>query len=1853
MSDSDSEHVGLLDRLAEEFAERFRRGERPALAEYTDRYPELADDIRELFPAMVKVELADEGQASRESEVKTAVPTKSVHQIGDYRIVREIGRGGMGVVYEAEQVSLGRRVALKVLPRHAAADRLTLERFRREARAAARLHHTNIVPVFEVGQDGDIRFYAMQFIQGQSLDGVITELRHLRIQSQSKINGDAKDKCSPDARAPTLAIAHSILKGGFLPEGDGRATSGIVKEPMAEEPASAAVAQGSSVATENETTEAGPWSDSALASSSSPSAISSAVLPGGKQLSVAETSHRVFHRSVAHIGRQAAGALVHAHARGVIHRDIKPSNLLLDTDGVVWVTDFGLAKAEDDGLTQTGDVLGTIRFMAPERFVGQADPRSDIYALGLTLYELLLLRPAFDSPNRLALIEQVRKVDPPHLRSVDPRIPLDLETIVLKAVEKDPKARYQSAEAMAEDLGRFLADEPIRARQVGAAEQYWRWARRNPSIAILGGVLTAVLVLVTIASLLAAGGYARLAERDRGSAIAERFARLEADQNRKTAEKARIAAQNAEQEMQRIAAQADADKEIAQRENYRSTIKLAESMLQGDAQARYRVADILWGAQPELRGWEWGYLMAHCPLEEWSLQTNQGGLDTLTGSADGRFLATAGHDGTVALWDSWTRNELWRRKTGRARTLEIDPRGRYVGVGSAVASQPSFRILNIPTGKIVHEAARTGTADIAFSSSGKDFYVLAEQNLERNSTDTWSPLASVLVPIPVRHESLKLFVDLAGAYVGVNDVFNGPPEERLRDNPRTALFDAQTLRPVADLDTILPTYASNLFSGAKPILHSGLGEIVYSDGPRVIKNSLVRNTNAAGNDFHEIAHPVYVEHLVYDPRSETAIAASNDGTITLDDGGGERQTMSHGSPLCGLTFFADGRFVTGGADGLLKCWKPRLAANLSTSANVSPESASSDFVAFAKDGDQLLYQNFNRRLNWLFNMTGLTHRVVHGPLHYGDGFPLIRPGTNELIADNKTGLVFYSLARDGTAGIVETRSIAFARPYRAAFDGSGRILVASNRDGQVAVFDVSSQERLPVPEAQGIGLVAVNPAGTRVALLTGASLQVWDVATGRLHNRLDGPHGKLRVQQEEDWTDKLASLVFHPDGELVAFVKPSENSSYALVLWDSALGKIRASIHTETGRRIFTIAFSPDGNRIFTHDGTIWDWRIGKVLFAFSGAKATNAVAPSPDGVSLAIAGWNPSLRVAKALPWNNVTRRDGDFYRAADDLWSYTAQLPAWIKQQTGSTDDRQPVFADEAEILGDIKRHRGQAALALAHYTNAIEIRRRVVLGNPKKAHSQYRLATVYEKRLAVADAGDPAKGAAVLEQAVEFWQKLISSGRPDPVAWRYLLDFRLRLADSQLTRSATDAKALLLAQIQCWGEECTRSDDRLLRYGLREFWARLAVAVPGLLGDQKAIDDLVERHPELLVPIGDQYAADKNWERAIAIYSKAITALSGFDHVRKLVGLAGTEKDKDEPHLGDAAKAKLRRQALIWLKAELTSSAKLIDFGSPQARQGISQTLEYWKQDSKLAEFRDTATLAKLPADEHMAWKSLWADIDSLSERAAAGVAFETKLEPDKPETLAGVHMRAHALEVSKPSEAEPLFRRALEGYRKTQGPDSELALDLTRDVANLLDRTGRSAEAEPLYRDALERARKQFGPDDPRTVLGFVAPFGMSLVQQGKWSAAESLLRDALEQARKQFGPDDPRAAAIMAPYSLSLVEQGKWSAAEPVLRECLAIREKMQPDDWTTFNARSLLGGSLMGQKKYAEAEPLIIAGYEGMKAREAKIPRQGKSRMSDAELRVVKLYEDWGKKDKAALWRAKLATPSDHSQQQP
>jgi serine/threonine protein kinase/WD40 repeat protein/tetratricopeptide (TPR) repeat protein len=452
MPSSDSSRDALLTQLAEEFVERHRRGERPALSEYVNRYPDLAAEVRDLFPALVQIEdLKPAAGDLTGAFVSANSPSdeQAPERFGEYRILRQVGQGGMGIVYEAEQESLGRHVALKVLPRQALLKTTYRERFRREAKAAGRLHHTNIVPVYGVGECDGTHYYAMQFISGEGLDKVLRDLRRLR---ESPVDATAA--------APLFegSVAQSLLSGRLLaPEIPAKEESPAPLAPSAP------------------TTAGGMHGSSTLSA-------------GGQE--------GPYYRGIARIGLQVADALAYAHRQGILHRDIKPSNLLLDQQGTVWVTDFGLAKAEGaDDLTQTGDIVGTVRFMAPERFDGRSLPQSDVYALGVTLHELLTLRPAFDDAKRARLVEKVLHEPPTLPRKLDPRIPRDLETVVLKCIAKEPAERYATPDELADDLRRFLADRPIKARRASDAERLWRWCRRNPAVATL---LTAVGLLLTI-----------------------------------------------------------------------------------------------------------------------------------------------------------------------------------------------------------------------------------------------------------------------------------------------------------------------------------------------------------------------------------------------------------------------------------------------------------------------------------------------------------------------------------------------------------------------------------------------------------------------------------------------------------------------------------------------------------------------------------------------------------------------------------------------------------------------------------------------------------------------------------------------------------------------------------------------------------------------------------------------------------------------------------------------------------------------------------------------------------------------------------------------------------------------------------------------------------------------------------------------------------------------------------------------------------------------------------------------------------------------------------------------------------
>jgi serine/threonine protein kinase len=415
----------------EEYMAAVRAGQAPQRDLFQARHPDIAAVLAECLDGLDWIRNATSGPLATGSAPDLAAAGVGPGTLlGDYWILREVGRGGMGIVYEAIQLSLGRRVALKVLPGAAALDARQLQRFHNEAHAAAQLHHTNIVPVFAVGSERGVHYYAMQFIEGQTVAALIGELQQL-----------AGRDPSPGGGRPALP---SGLASRVLTEDAGAAEGGGAQRTGPCGP------------------EAAPTQTGAPAPGS------------GKRTSARSLEAPEFFRAVARLGIQAAEALAHAHELGVIHRDIKPGNLLVEGEpGVsnarvrLWVTDFGLAHCRSEAeRPPTGDRAGTLRYMSPEQALARRtaiDHRTDVYSLGVTLYELLTLEPVFPGRDRQELLRQIAFEEPEPPWRLNRAIPTELETIVRKAMAKDPADRYATAQELADDLHRFLKEEPMRA----------------------------------------------------------------------------------------------------------------------------------------------------------------------------------------------------------------------------------------------------------------------------------------------------------------------------------------------------------------------------------------------------------------------------------------------------------------------------------------------------------------------------------------------------------------------------------------------------------------------------------------------------------------------------------------------------------------------------------------------------------------------------------------------------------------------------------------------------------------------------------------------------------------------------------------------------------------------------------------------------------------------------------------------------------------------------------------------------------------------------------------------------------------------------------------------------------------------------------------------------------------------------------------------------------------------------------------------------------------------------------------------------------------------------------------------
>jgi eukaryotic-like serine/threonine-protein kinase len=1220
MPSSDSSRDVLLEQLAAEFVERHRGGEHPPLSEYVARHPDLAADIRELFPALVQIE-----QLKPPADATGAFPPPAAsshgttpERLGEYRIVREVGHGGMGVVYEAEQESLGRHVALKVLPSSALLNPTYLERFRREAKAAARLHHTNIVPVFGVGEAGGVHFYAMQFIRGEGLDKVLTDVRRLRLQPGAAAPGTVPTEGS---------IAHSLLSGQFAaPAGQAFPPDG--GPCQAEKP------------------------DLRPATSST-----SGLSVGGPEAD--------YCRGVARLGVQVAEALAYAHRQGILHRDVKPSNLLLDAQGTVWVTDFGLAKAEGaDELTQAGDIVGTIRFMAPERFEGKSLPQSDVYSLGVTLYELLTLRPAFDHTNKGKLIDKVVHEPPLPPRKIDPRIPRDLETVVLKCLAKEPRERYASAEAVAEDLRRFLADRPIKARRATAREHLWRWCRRNPAVAaLLGAVATALLLGTAVAMWFALEAEASAARADWEAAAARiregeaTKAKNEADFLRGVDAARATAAARARKEAEEARRQADGDRQRAERERDEAARQLDRSRRHLCTAQLLRVATVMerdpglglellhdCDACPiDLRDFAWGWYEGRCRRAYHTLMDHTGRVDAVALSRNGKLLASGSHDATIKLWDVATGRlkATLQGHAGPVVCVTFSTDGKLLASGSR---DHTARLWEVATGK--ERALLKGHTSyvwaVAFSSDGK---LLASGSYD-NTIRLWEVATG------------RLKATLRGLTNPVRSVaFSGDGNLLASgDGVAIKLWELATGQVKATLTLKRHTYgvASMAFSGDGKLLASGGND-------RMVKVWEV----ATGRERASLkGHTGPVSSVAFSGDGKTLASGSYDNTIRLWEVATGREKGSlkgHTGRVTSVALSDDGKTVAWGrADGTVKV--SGVAAGPEKTFLKGP-TGWGRCVAFSGDGNLLAFRDQREVRLWdvATGQRKATLQIDRGAVGFSGG-PVAFSGDSKLLASAEN----YSKNQVARWG-VKVWEVATGRERAFLKGHTGPVSsIAFSADGKTLASGDLHPEVFFRPRNRAPDYRASNPA----------EIKLWDVATGweraslrghrdgvlsmafsadgktlvagsgdpRSLNNQDRP-GEIRVWDVVTgvtrWrhTSHVTSVALSGDGKLVA----SGSWDKTVKLWEAATGQLKATLRGHSGP-VTTVAFSGADNLLVSGSAVegnpdsgeirLWDAVTGQEKAVLMGqTPGVSFVAFSRDGKRLASWSWDNTIRLWDAPP--------------------------------------------------------------------------------------------------------------------------------------------------------------------------------------------------------------------------------------------------------------------------------------------------------------------------------------------------------------------------------------------------------------------------------------------------------------------------------------------------------------------------------------------------------------------------------------------------------------------------------------------
>jgi WD40 repeat protein/serine/threonine protein kinase len=1193
MSASDSRSAVVLE-LAEEFLERYRQGERPSLKEYIDRNPDLASEIKEVFPALALMEnvaLADESLSG--AATGPAVPGESdslpPQQLGDYRILREVGRGGMGIVYEAEQVSLGRHVALKVLPHTIFVDDSQRRRFEREAKAAAKLHHTNIVPVFGVGEHDGMPYYVMQFIQGLGLDGVLEELKHLQGARGGETSGELRESRKDVSAAD---VARSLLTGAFEFGAGGVSSASEPQEADA------------SCSAENSAT--GKPSDSFTRSS--------VKLPGSSSTLHGKSRKANYWQSVAQIGMQVAEALEYAHKQGIQHRDIKPSNLLLDTRGTVWVTDFGLARADnEDHLTRTGDIVGTLRYMPPEAFEGRADKRGDIYSLGLTLYELLALKPAFEERDRHRLIKRVTTEEPPRLDKLNRQIPRDLMTIVRKAIDREPRRRYQSAAEMAEDLQRFVDDRPVKARRVSEWERLWRWGHRNPAIASL---LIAVVLLLALGSIASTVAAIYLNKAKQAADEAARVADIERQRavdagNREAAAREREQERRREAEFNSKAAKEARDEEARQRDRaedslYAARLALIDNALRAeDSGLAGQILDKCL-PQPEKRdrrGWEWHYLnqWAHAEQASWLLYPESWAVAVAL-SPDGRTFASAGggnyypnpihpasEEPGEAVVSEFPSGKVRFRLRGHGHlvaALAYSPDGKRLATASL---DKTVKLWDINTGKL--QATLKGhSAHVHAVSWERDGRRLASGDSDGNiklwDATTLKETASV--------KGHRNVTGGPGRSDGVSSLRWDPRGQRLAsagEDGTVKLWDKDLAKLL-----IIPNNPDDKRSKLMAWSPDG-AQVACGNGTQVH----IRDATS-GKLLNVLVYRSDVFAVAFSPDGMRMASGGDDGVLRIRDSRtGQRilELLGHQGRVVGLDFAGDGRrLLSCGIDGTVKLWDAERDPRGRTISGAASETAALSFTA---DGTR-------------FRTAFPPYNAPADPSHLRTW----DSATSRLLEQSE---VFVTAAQAWPRGDF-------------AFSLDAGLLIAPTRDDNkiAALWDASNGKQLVAFRGHSNRVTAAAFAPTADLVATAAEngkrsgweIKLWNAASG----------AEVRTFASVPFV--IRSLAFSPDGRKLAsggyFNRRDAENLGALTVWETASGKLLRHLGGKV-ERVLHLAFHPDGVRLAVADFDngvvqVWNTDTGLQRMELQAEKAVSCVGYSPDGRRLAAMGYDANVRL-------------------------------------------------------------------------------------------------------------------------------------------------------------------------------------------------------------------------------------------------------------------------------------------------------------------------------------------------------------------------------------------------------------------------------------------------------------------------------------------------------------------------------------------------------------------------------------------------------------------------------------------------